>query len=160
VRACGIHIAAGVREHILQLAIKSGDGRETGGILLGRGPAPDGVIPIEIAGDPGPAADRRPNFFLRDLAHAEALANAAWERSRAIWVGEWHTHPTGGSQPSASDLSTYTHLLAASALDFEVFVSVIVTPDDAKGWEAPQLWPWLLELQAEENAAFEDPSES
>ena len=41
------------------------DGREIGGILLGRGPDDDGVIEIVEAGDPGPNADRRNDFFLR-----------------------------------------------------------------------------------------------
>ena len=145
-RAATIEIAPRARDRIRRLASESSDGRETGGILLGRGPDDAGVVRVEIAGDHGPAADRRPDFFLRDLAHARALADEAWQQSRAIWVGEWHTHPTGARAPSASDLSTYTRLLAASALEFESFVSIIVIPDAVDGWANPRLWPWLLEL--------------
>lgn len=87
---------------MILLAPESADGRETGGILLGRGPDADGVVRVEIAGDAGPRADRRPDFFLRDLSHARELADGAWKRSRAVWVGEWHTHPTGGPEPSAT----------------------------------------------------------
>ena len=143
-----IEIAPRARDSIFRLARESEDGRETGGILLGRGPDDNGVVRVEIAGDAGPAADRRPDFFLRDLVHTRALADKAWQQSRAVWVGEWHTHPKGGRAPSASDLSTYIRLLAASALEFDVFVSIIVVPDQLGGWTGPRLWPWLLELRA------------
>ena len=135
------------RERIVQLAPASEDGLETGGILLGRGPGEDGIVHVELAGDAGPGAERRSDFFLRDLAHARSLAEEAWVGSRAIWVGEWHTHPLGGRAPSSSDLDTYGRLLAASALEFELFVSIIVTAEEDRGWAAPRLCPWLLELR-------------
>jgi len=139
-------ISTGARAQITELAPISEDGCETGGILLGRGPDSRGIVRVEIAGDAGPDADRRPNFFLRDLAHARTLAEDAWNTSRAIWVGEWHTHLRSGPQPSSSDLSTYLRLLAASELQFDLFVSIIVTADPLEGWARPRLWPWLLKL--------------
>ena len=142
-----IVISPAARASILRLASVSEDGRETGGILLGRGPETEGVVWVEIAGDPGPGAERRPDFFLRDLGHARVLAEKAWTASRAIWIGEWHTHPLGGHRPSPSDLSTYLRLLATSELQFELFVSIIVTADAGEGWARPRLWPWLLELR-------------
>jgi integrative and conjugative element protein (TIGR02256 family) len=141
-----IRIADPASAAIAQLAAESADGRETGGILLGRGPGADGVLHVEIAGDAGPRAIRRSDFFLRDLEHARKLADAAWEGSRAIWIGEWHTHPCGGPEPSASDLQTYARLLAAQALEFEVFAAVIVVPHAHGGWSDPQAWPWLLRI--------------
>jgi integrative and conjugative element protein (TIGR02256 family) len=135
------------RTAITELARAAADGRETGGILLGRGPEDDGTIHVEVAGDPGPKAVRRPDFFLRDLEHARGLADDAWQRSRAIWVGEWHTHIQRLTHPSNADLATYHRLLSAAALEFPVFVSIIVVPGDtAGGWAAPQLFPWILEL--------------
>lgn len=131
-------------ETVLKLAPESADGRETGGILLGRGPAPDGVIVVEQAGDPGPSAVRRPDFFLRDRLHAQALADAAWTDHKAVWVGDWHTHPMGGPAPSQRDLRTYAGLLAAAELSFEIFVSIIVVPDEEDGWRRPRLHPWVL----------------
>ena len=48
-------------------------------------------------------------------------------------------------------------LLSAAALEFEMFVSVIVVPDEDQGWEQPQLFPWVLKfgppLAAERKAA-------
>lgn len=127
---------------IMKLAAVSTDGRETGGILLGRGPDANGLIIIEEAGDPGPDADRRPDYFLRDLAHAQRLAAAAWERDKAVWVGEWHTHPKGPIHPSARDLDTYAGLMTDTSLDFRAFVSIIVVPDP--DWARPRLVPWML----------------
>ncbi len=127
---------------ISELAGTSADGAETGGILLGRGPDANGLIVVEQAGDPGPKSDRRPDFFLRDLAHAQQLAAEAWEREKAIWVGEWHTHPKGPIQPSPRDLNTYVALMTDAALEFKVFVSIIVIPDP--DWTTPRLLPWVL----------------
>lgn len=132
---------------IRRLAPMSADGRETGGILLGHGPDNTGVIEIVAAGDPGPNADRRQGFFLRDLAHAQALAAAAWERERAQWVGEWHTHLFSGPQPSQRDLSTYASLLQNPALGFALFVALIVTPHEVQGWEEPAMTFWVLEAR-------------
>jgi integrative and conjugative element protein (TIGR02256 family) len=139
-------------ETILQLAPQSADGLETGGILLGRGPAADGVVVVEQAGDPGPEAVRRPDFFLRDRGHAQNLADAAWADRQAVWVGDWHTHPVGGPSPSQRDLRTYAGLLAAAELSFEIFISIIVVPDEVQGWTRPQLHPWVFAVPDERRA--------
>jgi integrative and conjugative element protein (TIGR02256 family) len=142
-----IEIAPGARADILRLASESRDGRETGGILLGHGPDLDGLVQVELAGDPGPNAQRHSDFFLRDLDHARALAEKAWSTSRAVWIGEWHTHPRGGHAPSSSDLRTYMTLLSIAELEFELFTAVIVTAGSEKDWSNPRLWSWLLRLE-------------
>ena len=141
-----IDLDAGVADAIKEMARESEDGRETGGILLGRGPDENGVVNVERAGDPGPNARREPGFFLRDLERAQQLAAEAWVDHKAIWVGEWHTHVHGDPRPSPTDLATYAGHLAAAELEFEVFVSIIAVPDDERGWEDPLLAPWLLEI--------------
>lgn len=140
-----VNIALEAERRIRELARASADSRETGGILLGRGPDANGVIHVEQAGEPGDHAERRPDFFLRDRAHAEALGAEAWERSRAIWVGEWHTHPTGPGTPSTRDLVTYSGLLDDAELAFEALVSVIVVPDADAAWERAHVLVWVLE---------------
>ena len=144
----GIEICEMARDVICKLATRSTDGMETGGILLGRGPEPDGLIAAEIAGDPGPKAIRKADYFLRDLEHAQGLAMEAWDTSRAVWIGEWHTHLNGSPAPSTSDLGTYLRLLAASELAFTHFLSIIVTDDGAGDWMRPELSPWVMELDS------------
>lgn len=143
---------------ISRLAPESADGRETGGILLGHGPDSAGLIVIDQAGDPGPNAERRPDFFLRDLAHAQFLAREAWSDREAVWVGDWHTHPISGAHPSDRDLRTYSGLLAAAELSFQVFVSIIVIPDPAEGWAQPHLFPWIFERRPREHPTAHTPA--
>ncbi|MGO9762977.1 MAG: Mov34/MPN/PAD-1 family protein [Solirubrobacteraceae bacterium] len=131
-----------------RLAGASADGRETGGILLGHDPSTEGIIRVTHAGDAGPAAERRVDFFLRDLQHSRRLAARAWLTDGSDWVGEWHTHPAGGARPSTRDLDTYRRILASTPA-FEVFLSVIITPgtrDDE--WRQPQLHLWVVQLAA------------
>jgi integrative and conjugative element protein (TIGR02256 family) len=139
-----LNVTPEVEATIRRLARLSEDGRETGGILLGKGPSEHGLIDIIQAGDPGPEAVRQPDSFLRDLNHARELADAAWPRSRAAWIGEWHTHPGAGPAPSARDLVTYADLLANPGLGFDVFVAIIVTPGRERDWNEPTLTPWLI----------------
>lgn len=111
---------------IEQLARDSRDGRETGGILLGHeNPA---RIEITTAGAPGPEAVRTPSRFCRDLAYSQELARRAYATDRAVWVGEWHTHPGGPAHPSAVDLRTYQAILADPELFMTVFIAIIVGP--------------------------------
>ena len=133
-----------VEDRIRDLARASADGTETGGILLGRGPDDHGLIVVEHAGDPGGQAQRRPDFFLRDRAHAQQLADEAWHESAEVWVGEWHTHPAGLPAPSPRDLATYSSLLSDPELAFLALVSVIAIPDPHEGWGQPRLLVWIL----------------
>jgi integrative and conjugative element protein (TIGR02256 family) len=131
---------------ITAMARDARDGRETGGILLGRGPDTHGVVHVEEAGDAGPNAVRRPDHFLRDLDHSRQLADKAWDRSEAVWVGEWHTHLNTSGCPSEADLITYQRLLATSELEFEVFVAIIATAGPGDDWQSAELSPWLITL--------------
>ncbi len=142
-------IEAPLRERVRLLAGASQDGRETGGILLGHGPDPDGLIKVAHVGDPGPGAERRSDFFLRDLHHSRRLAAKAWLADGSDWIGEWHTHPTGEPQPSLRDLQTYTQILVATP-SLEVFVSLIVTPAPDGGWSSPRTSQWLIRVAAPE----------
>lgn len=116
---------------------------ETGGILLGHDLGQQ--VLISVAGDPGPNAHHAPTRFKRDLAHAERLADAAYERDASIWVGEWHTHPQGPSRPSRYDLRTYRRFLEDPELGFSRFLAVIVTPPQPQ--ERPVLQAWSVTLR-------------
>jgi len=144
-----VRIAAPLRERIRLLARASHDGRETGGILLGHGPDREGLIEIAHVGDPGPRAERRSDFFLRDLHHSRRLAAQAWLADGSDWIGEWHTHPTGGPRPSLRDLRTYTRILTATPA-LEVFLALILTPAFDGCWSAPRTSQWLIRVAAPE----------
>lgn len=101
---------------------------ETGGILLGHHSAD--VATIHHAGTPGPAAVRTPTYFLRDRAHAQMLADQAFAADGSVWLGEWHTHPTGRPAPSARDTATYQQLLDDPELGFISVVAVILAQRD------------------------------
>ncbi len=141
-------LSADARRTIDKLAAASIDGCETGGILLGHGPDENGVVRITEAGQPGPHAVRRPDYFQRDRKYAQALAAAAWQREQAQWVGEWHTHPMGSPEPSARDLRTYAGHLRDPELGFVVFVAVIVTPAAPDDWSSTNLSTWILSAPA------------
>ena len=112
----------------------SDHGTETGGILLGHH-ARDTVL-IHHAGTPGPAAVQTPTSFLRDLAHAQALADQAFADDGSVWVGEWHTHPTSATTtPSTLDAHTYRQLLDDPELAFHTLIAVILAPHQ-ECWEA------------------------
>lgn len=141
-----VHISPLAEADIRRYSEDSDDGRETGGILLGHGPDHLGDVYVEVAGDAGPAATREPQRFVRDLEHAKRLADDAWRARQAVWVGEWHTHLHGDPHPSDVDLATYAHLLAATPLAFDRFVSVIVTAGPEGRWTAPLIHGWVLQI--------------
>ncbi len=104
---------------IAEEAKASADGTETGGILLGQDHGE--TLVVTVAGDPGPNAQRACSRFKRDLAHAQVLADQAYERDGSVWIGEWHTHPRGPVEPSELDCRTYASHLADASLGFDQF---------------------------------------
>lgn len=162
-----VRIAAEAAASIAHEAAASSDGRETGGILLGFDASDLGELLVMEAGGPGPNAERRTDFFRRDLAHARQLAEDAHRRMTARWVGEWHTHPRGRLAPSRLDLKTYRGFLGSPQLHFPVFFAVIVGPGSV-GWQTPRATAWLIERRrvlgalllpsaSPASLAFEDP---
>lgn len=141
-RAPVIRLSPAAAEAVAAEAPASVDGNETGGILLGHDHGD--TIHVVVAGDPGPNADRRPDGFLRDLAHARRLADEAYERDASVWIGEWHTHPGGPATPSPTDMETYRRLLADTELGFEQIVSLITVPCATHGWAEINLIPWIV----------------
>ena len=121
----------------------SADGRETGGILLGHDLGDR--FAVTVAGDPGPHAVREADRFLRDLSHAEALSDAAYDTDGSVWLGEWHTHPGGPVVPSPTDLATYLDLLADEDLGFRRVLSLIVTPCQVHGWAEVHVTGWSVD---------------
>lgn len=91
-------------------AEKCRDADEDGGIFLGsyRGPH----LEVTDLTRSGPTDERRRYSFVRqDLAHQES-ATKAWRKSNetVTFIGEWHTHPSGGPDPSTTDLDSWSGL--------------------------------------------------
>lgn len=139
-----VQLSADALASIAQHAAASADGRETGGILLGYDANELGATLVMEAGDPGPNAERRRDFFQRDLAHAQRLADDAFSRSCSRWIGEWHTHPNGVLVPSRRDMRTYRSFLRDLGLDFGTFLALIVGPD-GDDWTRPRAVAWRIE---------------
>lgn len=138
-----IRLAARAAEIIATEAPTSVNGSETGGILLGHDR--DETITVTRAGDPGPRAERRPDGFLRDLTHSRRLADEAYDEDGSVWVGEWHTHPTGSGVPSRIDKETYGRLLVDPELGFRRLASIIVIPCPEHGWSELVLAAWIAD---------------
>ena len=128
---------------VIREAPRSADGCETGGILLGYDASAENAALVLIAGDPGPKATRRPNFFQRDREHAAKLAAEGWRECRSEWLGEWHTHPGGDLRPSRQDLRLYRSLVHDRELGFSSFYSLIVGSGDGE-WSQPRLACWEI----------------
>ena len=77
---------------------------ETGGILIGAGPA-DGTLTVAKASAPGPNARHRRYWFSRDTSFAQDWLDREYSRSdgRHDYIGEWHVHPSLHTPPSAVD---------------------------------------------------------
>lgn len=124
------------------------DRMETGGLLLGHDPGGPAPVLITTAGAPGPGAHRTRSEFKRDLAHANALADAAYTEDGSVWLGEWHTHPRGPAAPSDRDVRTYRRFLLDPELGFTRVTSLIITPrDDA--WEKVEIQGWTVKLSTQ-----------
>lgn len=122
-----VTIQASALESITTEVFGSAPNLETGGILLGHAATAADDFHVTVAGDPGPHALHVPRRFLRDSAHAQTLADQAWADHRAVWIGEWHTHPATGSMPSEIDLRSYLQHLKDPELQFTEFLSLILT---------------------------------
>lgn len=127
-----------VRQSIINGAIDGGTKLETGGALFGFDD--DSHIVITASSGPGPNAVREQRYFLRDLVHTQAFAETIFSESGAQWIGEWHTHPHGPTEPSERDLRTYAEHLFDMELDLDAFVSVIVIPAKMHHDVAVHLW--------------------
>lgn len=106
-------------------AEKCAGANEDGGILLGsyRGPH------LEVMGftRSGKADERRRYSFIRQDSLHQETATKAWRKSSktVTFVGEWHTHPLGGPDPSGIDLDSWSELVQNAK---EPMVFAVVAP--------------------------------
>lgn len=135
-------ISSAAVEQLSRFAREAEDGSETGGIVLGFDGGLAGDFTVLHCGDAGPNAVRRRDYFLRDVAHAQALAETAAIQDGSVWIGEWHTHLVDLNRPSDTDLRTYRRLLDDPEVAFTRVLSLIVLRHPVHGWERPLLHAW------------------
>lgn len=84
---------------------------ETGGVLLGK-PGPGGSTVTDLIG-PGPAGRHKRFGFAPDSDWQAQQVAAKWSTDPGLhYLGDWHTHPDGGTRLSRLDRST-AHDIAA-----------------------------------------------
>ena len=82
---------------------KDSDGRETGGLLVGRYAEGQRVAVVTEA-LPAPADSKSGRtWFVRGIRALNAKLNRRWKAGRGYYLGEWHYHPGGVPVPSGPD---------------------------------------------------------
>lgn len=95
---------------ILSRASKPRFANEAGGLLLGF--RKEGAIQVTKMTFPKMWDRATPVLFERSAFGHRFAALRAWKASggRVDWVGEWHTHPFGASNPSGTDRTSWRKL--------------------------------------------------
>jgi integrative and conjugative element protein (TIGR02256 family) len=80
--------------------------RETGGVLIGY--VENGRAHVRRATGPGPDAIRTKALFRRDVPFVQAALDTAARElgAQALYVGEWHSHLSTDTRPSATDVES------------------------------------------------------
>jgi integrative and conjugative element protein (TIGR02256 family) len=78
---------------------------ETGGILLGYWSEDGASVAVTDATEPGPNAIHRRDEFIPDDEYQNLKIDEIYEASGRVhrYLGDWHTHPFGGSALSYKD---------------------------------------------------------
>jgi len=99
---------SGDAEKTLRELFSSAKPNETGGILVGYINWKEEVVYVTRALKPPSDSRPSPFAFVRGISDIPEEVKRIHERTGAMlgYVGEWHTHPGGESQPSPQDLST------------------------------------------------------
>jgi proteasome lid subunit RPN8/RPN11 len=80
--------------------------------------------------------------FSGDRVHDRREAQRVRAQSDMIMFGSWHSHPRATPMPSEVDLETWAQERIEGGLS--AYIGVIVTPDERRGWDEPQLHCWVL----------------
>lgn len=116
-----------ILRHFEREAARCSGRSEQGGILIGQYRGPH--IELTDYTTPGPSDQSSATSFVKvDPVHQNA-AERAWRLSgrTKTYLGEWHTHPSGGAVPSFTDRRTWSSV-AKRAGTFCVFA--VIAPND------------------------------
>ncbi len=99
-----------VLEYMVELVTNKA-GTETGGILAGHIDS-NKNISILFASGPGPKAVQSPTRFEKDVEFCQKFLDDLFVEhgDKAIYLGEWHSHPNENNKPSNVDLRSLTDI--------------------------------------------------
>lgn len=112
--------------------------KETGGVLTGYWAVPfTEVVVIDITG-PGPGAVHKADGFLPDADYQEKEVARIYKDSGRLYtyLGDWHSHPNGGSRLSRRDRRTVRAIAVHRPARAPVPLMAILAPDS----------PWSLNI--------------
>lgn len=109
----------------LKVLLAKAGRREIGGVLMGEQMAVDCFRIVDLSVDEltGSAA-----HFVRSPEHHRAALDTFFERTgrdyaRFNYLGEWHSHPSYSTRPSAEDVHAMTDLVTGErSIDFSVLL--------------------------------------
>lgn len=95
----------------MQDLIKSDPSIETGGVMAGFVDATGNITVTHVSG-PGPKAIQSSICFEKDVQYCQAFLDDLYARhgQQAIYVGEWHSHPSANNQPSGTDIKSLSQI--------------------------------------------------
>ena len=82
---------------------------ETGGILIGRYNEERTCANIKTISGPPNDSKCGPTWFERGIHGLQALLSDCWQK-KEYYIGEWHFHPGGSSDPSNRDINQMTDI--------------------------------------------------
>lgn len=101
-----VHLSRSALQEIL-IEARRWHVRETGGILMGYWADGESAVITNVSG-PGPKARHGLYTFEPDSTFSQQQLNKIYNESdgQRTYIGDWHTHPLGSLEPSASDSET------------------------------------------------------
>ena len=112
---------------------------ETGGAVVGYWVTRFAEVVVTNCVGPGPNACHEPKNFEPDYTFQETELEGYYFASGRLhtYLGDWHTHPSGGTGLSAMDRRTMRRIANHPAARTPVPLMVVVT--DSPRW-APSVW--------------------
>ncbi len=96
--------------NFMRVLIKQNPKIETGGVLAGR--IEEGNIIVTHASEPGPKAVQSSTKFEKDVEFCQQFLDRLYIESnqKAVYVGEWHSHPSLHNHPSGLDIKSLSEI--------------------------------------------------
>jgi hypothetical protein len=110
-------------EQIIE-ATKSSPDTETGGILIGYDKKLMDVF-VMCATMPGPKAYKSSGKFMRDTEYCKSILEDYYDRYKADYVGEWHSHVVPIKGLSSGDIFTISLIMQDPDYNFNAFAIIV-----------------------------------